>query len=102
MAKQLAPSKLVPGTAYTMRYKGQDVQGTYEGTGMAGATGPLKSYIANGFKGMNYADRFIFTVQGQQVLLCKAYTKDYKGGVAPVSDVGIAGNIVGELVKFYA
>ena len=40
--------------------------------------GPLEPYMRNGFASACLGDRFIFNVEGTQVLLRKAFTKSMK------------------------
>jgi hypothetical protein len=105
MTKAIAPSKLVPGTQYTLRAKDRTLTGTFEGVGMHNINkpGPLKPYISNGFATAAYGDRFIFTVEGGQVLLRKAFTKAFKGCLVFEDVVAKTGStIVDSDVKFYA
>jgi len=66
MPKAIAPSKLVPGTTYTLQFGSSLQQATYEGVGMHNSNkpGPLTPYMRNGFASATYGDRFIFTVEG--------------------------------------
>jgi hypothetical protein len=105
MSKAIAPSKLVPGTVYTLQYGASLQQATYEGVGMHNSNrpGPLKPYMRNGFATAAYGDRFIFNVEGQQVLLRKAYTKSLKGGLVFEDMVANpAAMRVDAVVKFFA
>lgn len=105
MTKAIAPSKLIPGTQYTLRAKDRTLTGTFEGVGMHNINkpGPLKPYISNGFATAAYGDRFIFTVEGGQVLLRKAFTKAFKGCLVFEDVVAKTGStIVDSDVKFYA
>jgi len=105
MTKASAPSKLVPGTQYTLRARDRTLTGTFEGVGMHNINkpGPLKPYMSNGFASAAYGDRFIFTVEGGQVLLRKAFTKAFKGCLVFEDVVAKTGStIVDSDVKFYA
>jgi hypothetical protein len=105
MTKAIAPSKLIPGTQYTLRAKDRTLTGTFEGVGMHNINkpGPLKPYTSNGFASAAYGDRFIFTVEGGQVLLRKAFTKAFKGCLVFEDVVAKTGStIVDSDVKFYA
>jgi hypothetical protein len=65
--------------------------------------GPLKAYISNGFASATYGDRFIFNVEGRQVLLRKAFTKALKGGLVFEDAVANpAGTVVDSVIKFSA
>jgi len=105
MTKAIAPSKLVPGTQYTLRAKDQTLTGTFEGVGMHrfDTKGPLKAYMNNGFATATYGDRFIFNIEGRQVLLRKAFLKSFKGCLVFEDVVAKTGStIVDSDVKFYA
>jgi hypothetical protein len=105
MPKAIAPSKLVPGTVYTLQYGASLQQGVYEGVGMHNINrpGPLKPYMRNGFATAAYGDRFIFDVEGTQVLLRKAFTKSMKSGLVFEEVVANPANtLVDNVVKFYA
>jgi len=105
MSKAIAPSKLVPGTAYTLQFGSSLLRATYEGVGMHrnNQFGPLTPYMRNGFASATYGDRFIFNVEGQQVLLRKAYTKSLKGGLVFEDMVANpAAMRVDAVVKFFA
>jgi len=105
MTKAIAPSKLVPGTQYTLRAKDRTLTGTFEGVGMHNINrpGPLKPYMSNGFASAAYGDRFIFTVEGGQVLLRKAFLKSFKSGLVFEDEVAKTGStVVDSVVKFYA
>jgi len=105
MPKAIAPSKLVPGTVYTLQYGASLQQGVYEGVGMHNRNrpGPLEPYMRNGFASATYGDRWIFTVEGQQVLLRKVYTKSLKGGLVFEDTVdNPARTLVDNVVKFFA
>jgi len=105
MTKAIAPSKLVPGTQYTLRAKDRTLTGTFEGVGMhnTNKSGPLKPYMSNGFASAAYGDRFIFNVEGGQVLLRKAFTKALKGGLVFEHEVANpASTVVDSVIKFYA
>jgi len=105
MTKAIAPSKLVPGTQYTLRAKDQTLTGTFEGVGMHrfDTKGPLKAYMNNGFATATYGDRFIFNIEGRQVLLRKAFTKAFKGGLVFEHEVANpASTVVDSVIKFYA
>jgi len=104
MAKTIAPSKLVPGTAYTLQYGASLQQGVYEGVGMRHSDnkGPLEPYMRNGFASAAYGDRFIFNVEGTQVLLRKAFTKSFKSGLVFEDVVAKTGStVVDAVVKFH-
>jgi hypothetical protein len=65
--------------------------------------GPLEPYMRNGFASATYGDRWIFTVEGQQVLLRKVYTKSLKGGLVFEDTVdNPASTLVNNVVKFFA
>jgi hypothetical protein len=105
MSKAIAPSKLVPGTTYTLQFGSSLQQATYEGVGMRrnNQSGPLTPYMRNGFASATYGDRFIFNVEGQQVLLRRAYTKSLKGGLVFEDMVANpAAMRVDAVVKFFA
>jgi hypothetical protein len=105
MPKAIAPSKLVPGTTYTLQYGASLQQATYEGVGMHNSNrpGPLKPYMRNGFATAAYGDRFIFNVEGTQVLLRKAFLKSFKSGLVFEDVVAKTGStVVDNVVKFYA
>jgi len=105
MSKAIAPSKLIPGTVYTLQYGASLQQGVYEGVGMHNINrpGPLKPYMRNGFATAAYGDRFIFNVEGQQVLLRKAFLKSFKSGLVFEDVVAKTGStVVDNVVKFYA
>ena len=105
MPKAIAPSRLVPGTTYTLQYGASLQQGVYEGVGMrhSDKKGPLEPYMRNGFASAAYGDRFIFNVEGTQVLLRKAFTKSFKSGLV-FEDVvaNPARTLVDTVVKFHA
>ena len=105
MTKAIAPSKLVPGTQYTLRAKDRTLTGTFEGVGMHNINrpGPLKPYMSNNFANAAYGDRFIFTVESGQVLLRKAFTKALKGGLVFEHEVANpARTVVDSVIKFYS
>jgi len=105
MPKAIAPSKLVPGTTYTLQFGSSLQRATYEGVGMHNSNkpGPLTPYMRNGFASATYGDRFIFNVEGQQVLLRKAYTKSQKSGLVFEDTVdNPARTLVDNVVKFFA
>lgn len=105
MSKAIAPSKLVPGTTYTLKLGKSLQRATFEGVGMSNPNrpGPLKPYTSNGFSNAGYGDRFIFNVGGQQVLLRKAYTKNLKSGLVFEHMVqNPAATLVDDVVKFFA
>jgi len=105
MTKAIAPSKLVPGTQYTLCAKDRTLTGTFEGVGMHrfDSKGPLKAYMNNGFATATYGDRFIFNIEGRQVLLRKAFTKAFKGGLVFEHEVANpASTVVDSVIKFYA
>jgi hypothetical protein len=105
MTKAIAPSKLIPGTQYTLRAKDRTLTGTFEGVGMHNINrpGPLKPYMSNGFASAAYGDRFIFTVEDRQVLLRKAFTKAFKSGLVFEHEVANpASTVVDSVIKFYA
>jgi hypothetical protein len=105
MTKAIAPSKLVPGTQYTLCAKDRTLTGTFEGVGMHrfDTKGPLKAYMNNGFATATYGDRFIFNIEGRQVLLRKAFTKAFKGCLVFEDVVAKTGSTTVDIdVKFYA
>ena len=105
MTKAIAPSKLIPGTQYTLRAKDRTLTGTFEGVGMHNVNkpGPLKPYMSNGFASAAYGDRFIFNVEDRQVLLRKAFTKAFKSGLVFEHEVANpASTVVDSVIKFYA
>ena len=105
MPKAIAPSKLIPGTVYTLQYGASLQQGVYEGVGMrhSDKKGPLEPYMRNGFASATYGDRWIFNIEGQQVLLRKVYTKSLKGGLVFEDTVdNPARTLVDAVVKFFA
>jgi hypothetical protein len=65
--------------------------------------GPLEPYMRNGFASAAYGDRFIFDVEGTQVLLRKAFTKSFKSGLVFEDVVAKTGStVVDNVVKFFA
>jgi hypothetical protein len=105
MAKAIAPSKLVPGTTYTLHYGKPLIRATYKGVGFANSDGkgPLKPYTSNGFAHAAFGHRFIFEAEGRQILLRKAYTKNLKSGlVFEDTVVNPAATLVKRVVKFFA
>ena len=105
MSKAIAPSKLVPGTTYTLQFGSSLQQGVYKGVGMrhSDKKGPLEPYMRNGFASACLGDRFIFDVEGTQVLLRKAFTKSMKSGLVFEEVVANPANtLVDNVVKFYA
>lgn len=105
MPKAIAPSKLVPGTTYTLQFGSSLQQGVYEGVGMHSVNkpGPLEPYMRNTFATAAYGDRFIFNVEGQQVLLRKAFLRSFKSGLVFEDTVANpAATLVDNVVKFYA
>ena len=105
MPKAIAPSKLVPGTTYTLQFGSSLQQGVYKGVGMrhSDKKGPLEPYMRNGFASACLGDRFIFDVEGTQVLLRKAFTKSQKSGLVFEDTVdNPARTLVDNVVKFFA
>ena len=105
MSKAIAPSKLVPGTTYTLHYGKPLLRATYKGVGFANSDkrDPVKPYTSNGFAHAAFAHRFIFEAEGRQILLRKAYTKNLKSGlIFEDAVINPATTLVKKVVKFFA
>ena len=105
MSKAIAPSKLVPGTTYTLKLGKSLQRATYKGVGFANSDkrDPVKPYTSNGFARAAFAHRFVFDAEGRQILLRKAYTKNLKSGlVFDDTSINPATTLVDDVVKFFA